>query len=323
MNYLNSIIIAGETYSGTHSSTIELFCNFFKKEADIYLEDNIFLDIGIKIKDVEKCRKIVFLFPFNLSKENVIDLFDIIKKDGFVNSLYNSSLKFKTCDENSCVFSFLSGKEEFFQRVGKYIKIENFEINSSSLAKVEINLCNLVNEIKNGELTSGFHGQLNFRIRIMKNGLKEIVKTPKNSSILSLFSPSEHTVTQILDFRFNYIRSFEEGIISYLRERNLHLFQFDKVRFSTIEPINCIIENYSDIFFKARVLEGDIWRAYVNDSLDYINNMISYVWEIEDEKIDKIQIMFRRTCRRFSILFFLVYILITLLLGFTASFLAP
>lgn len=64
MNLLNSIIIAGETYSGTYGTNIDLFCNFFKKGNDIHLENNIFFDIGIKIRNVDKYRKIVILFPF-------------------------------------------------------------------------------------------------------------------------------------------------------------------------------------------------------------------------------------------------------------------
>lgn len=225
-------------------------------------------------------------------------------------------------DENLCVLKFLDGKEEFFQRVEEYIRIENYKMGTNALTEIEVDLCNLISKIKESKLIFEFHNQLNFRIRIVKKGLNEIVKASKNNSILSLFSPSEHTVTQVLDFRFNYIRSFDESIISYLKGSNLQLFRFDKVRFSTIEPINCIVESYSDTPFKARVLEDDVWQTYVKGNLNYINNMISYVWEIEDKEIDKIQIMFRRTCRKFSILFFLLYIFITLLLGFTASALA-
>lgn len=320
---MNSFIIACQSYDVAESNSIDLYLNFFKKNKDIYLEQQVYIDVGIKIKELEKIKSLVIFLPFICEIEDIVDLFNEVIEDKFLTVLYNSSIRNKLCDNNFCAFKFLNGKEEFFFRIANYMKLVKKEkIHDFIMTKICIDLSSLVKDIKESTLASYFNDAVNFRFRIITKDIGGIIKKAKNNKFANILNPNEYTITQILDFRFNYVRSLDVDLMSKLRCDKLELVKFDKIRFSTIEPLECVIDNFCSTYYKARILEDDIWNYYIGNNKEYIENMISYSWDFFEEKAEKLQIMYRRSSKKINIVFVLLYICLTLFTGAIASYLA-
>ncbi len=319
---MNSFIIACQSDDIEENNSIDLYLNFFKKNKDMYLKQQVYIDVGIKIKDTNRIKNIAIFLPFICETEDIIDLFSEVTEDKFLTVLYNSGIRNKLCDNNFCSFRFLNDREEFFFRIINYMQIIKKEkFHDSTMTKICIDLSSAVNEIKESTLASHFNNEMNFRFRIITKDLGEIIKKSKNNKLASIFSPNEYTITQILDFRFNYIRSLDADLISKLGHDKLRLVRFDKIRFSTIEPLEYIIDNFCSIYYKARILEDDIWNNYIGGDHEYIENMISYSWDFFEEKAEKFQVMYRRSSKKINIIFVLLYLCLTLFTGVIASYL--
>lgn len=320
---MNSFIIACQSDDLEKNNSIDLYLNFFKRNKDIHLEQQVYIDVGVKIKDTNRINNIVIFLPFICETEGIIDLFSEVTEDKFLTVLYNSGIGNKLCDNNFCTFRFLNDREEFFFRIINYMQVfKKVKFHDSIMTKIYIDLSSVVSDIKESTLASHYNNAVNFRFRIKTKDLGEIIKKTKNNKFASIFSPNEYTITQILDFRFNYIRSLDADLISRLRHDKLKLVKFDKIRFSTIEPLECIIDNFCSINYKARILEDDIWNCYIGNDQEYIENMISYSWDFFEEKAEKFQVMYRRSSKKVNIVFVLLYLCFTLFIGAIASYLA-
>lgn len=322
---MNSFIFAYKSTSQDviENDNIDLYINFFKKDRDIYLKEYVYIDVGIKIKNISNVKDFIIILPFICLAENIVDLYGSVTEDKFLNVLYNSSILTKLSDTNFCTFKFVNEREEFFSRVINYMKIDKEGyVNHGSMTFLTIDVEGVVNEIKESPLNSEFKDMINFRFRIKTNRIGEIVKRVHNNKFVNVFSPSEYTVIQTFDFRFNYIRSLNQNILTYLNCNKLHLYKFDKIRFSAIEPIECTIESYGDTNCGARILEDGIWDNYIGNDKRYIHNMISYAWDILGNKVEKFQVMYKRSCRKNNITLVIIYICLTILVGVLASFLA-
>lgn len=320
---MNSFFIACQSQDVPESNSIDLYLNFFKKSKDIYLEQPVYIDVGIKIKEIEKIESIVIFLPFICETRDIIDLFDEVTEDKFLTVLYNSSIRNKLCDNIFCAFKFLNDREEFFFRIANYMElVPKVKIHDSVMTKICIDLSRVVDDIKGSTLASHFDNTANFRFRIIAKDIGGIIRKTKNNKFANILNPNEHTITQLLDFRFNYVRSLDVDLMSHLRCNKLELVKFDKIRFSTIEPLECIIDNFCSTYYKARVLEDDIWNYYIGNSKEYIENMISYSWDFFEEKAEKLQIMYRRSSKKINFVFVLLYICLTLFSGVIASYLA-
>lgn len=214
-----------------------------------------FLDVGFLISNLKATEKLFFYIPFEIGKEDIVDLGCKLTQSKILNAIFN---------ENYCVTD-----------IGNQQKHWLVKDSESSTAKVVFDLSLLkgnnyaVQKIYGGTLVtidssnvmnySGADNNRDFymRFRIRCDAASFIREfKPKKSFLQSTIAS-----TYIIDFRFNNLRSLDSDLIENAQSKNHEFIYFTKLHFFLMTKADIEVDGNSC----PRELEEDIWQNYVDN----------------------------------------------------------
>lgn len=229
------------------------------------------LDIGVKLINVKRESILNFYVPFDIEKEEIIDLGDKLKSSDILCAVFNEDYTLSRV-----------GTEKIL-----YVK------NQDNVDIMSIYCLDIVNDVI---LTKCYDGSLikikindtfrqsnetiYYRFRIKSRNLQKIIKyyQPKNKLIQSAFS-----ITEAIDFRFNDYRSLNPSLLEVMKMG--FSYNISKVHFLLL--LESEIElNFSSYSVSARELENNTWSNYFQEL--GTENIVAYHWKFKENDSTKL-----------------------------------
>lgn len=229
------------------------------------------LDIGIKIYAPKGYSKVNFYIPWEVNKEDVVDLAEHLKETKMLCTVFNEDCEM-TQEAQSKILHVTNTKRDldlniYCLDVKNDITVEN---------KYEGSLISFVRpkQLETSDTTEYF------RFRINSKGFKNIIKlySPDN-----IFFQSAISITEAVDFRFNDYRSLPSSLLEEMRDSVS--YQIGKVHFLLLTESYVDLQ-YSSIAPTARELENNIWKDYYPNMGK--KNIVAYHWKFKGKKDDKL-----------------------------------
>lgn len=267
---MKSLAIWHQESDSEEKNEIDLHINFWKLPVKKN-EFNRFLDIGIKIYDTKKIKKIFLYVPFIIQKDNIHDLGEIIVKnhDGLLNAIFNESYKIKGGDTSN----YHEITDESGAEITNIYSFEKDDILLESMysgTKVTIELPKNVVKQKT---------YIRFRIQT-----KELDRFSIEQSPISIFN-SAFTKMEIFDFRINSFRHLPNRLIEQITERSKFLINTRHFFYICSYKENYILSHKP--FNNTRQLELNIWKPYIKIGQNNFKHsedetFIAYHWKQTD-----------------------------------------
>lgn len=238
-----------------------------------------YLDIGIKIGDYRELLNVVFSFPFQLTKENIVDLAPMMSTKGNASLVFNEECEIETKNEYTIVqipkneidndklliFPLKQAVEDVFELTDygdrSYITIKFDTFRRYLETNVELDA----------------YPSLYIRFRLKDVELHNILyfdSEPFNKSLDSAFSG-----TRIFDFKINEKRNINKSIAARMDIQGESLAEFNQVHFLVMEPSSYDMVSYSQNQMTCRELEKDSWNEYLEELNDKAGHILAYHWK--------------------------------------------
>lgn len=269
-------------------------------------------DFGFLLEDLSKVKKMSLYVPFKLKIDDIKDLGSVISKNNkLVNSIFNENFTVTAGEPKKLVVNGNGNKDEFvIYSLDIKDQVKVLEVNAPG-SIVEINLNNIpLNEKK----------RFYFRLRIeTKNKIALVDDQIKGISVFS----DQFTNTEIIDFRFNDIRSCSDEIREKYEKGQK--FKYIAIHYLLMRDASDIII-YNGREISSRVLETDLWKNYIDE---ISHTMIAYHLKKKAKKIynenenkyyikeyiDDFSELIRFQYKKGTKLIFLIYIFVAILIG--------
>lgn len=286
-------------------------------------ESNPSLDIGIKVKNFEKVKEIVFHCPFVFSEDQMVDLASKLKSVKNANLIFNTDGKIEEKELHSIYLLKREKQEETILLLPLKKETASFHL------KYELNVDDEKSDIKFDFTEFNDHinslkkkndirevDEVYIRFRITSDSLKDRIyfdTEPSNKSFESAF-----TGTRVFDFKINEKRNLGSNTISVLDKDNYEFPQIDVIHLLLMEPSSYDLEAFANPQMTCRELEGELWKDYFENEIDYSNGKIlAYHWKFENKDSCSclIKVKYSKTDKKIII----SYVFIVLALGILGS----
>lgn len=261
-----------------NKADFEMHINLWSK-----LNNKTYLDIGIKIFNYKDIDELIFLCPFKLKNDEIIDLSDKISRKENVDLILNNDADIETKDnyvvikdhEKRCDYLIFP----FRQAVQGVQKIEQID---ESHSKIIINFRDFKQYIKDlkktqdsEECSCNLDGidNLYIRFRIKSEEMDNILF--KDIEPANKFLQSGFVSTQVIDFKMNNIRNISPTIRATASRYKEDLVEFKCIHFLLMEPAESNIE-YMSNQMTCRKLEDRVWNDYLDISWDEDLSILVY-----------------------------------------------
>lgn len=229
-------------YDGSEEAELQLDINVWRLK-NIW-ERKIYLDFGVKILLPNKVKRIYIYFPFDIKKDNIIDLGKKLENVFLLNGIFNENYTIQTQTKNIYV------KDD----TGNII-FSIYELDIKKDVVLETNFSGTVIsfEVK-GEKYPKY-----YRFRIMTDNYGTLFEKykPNNS-----FFESAFTETEMIDFRINEKRNQDAGLMETIEENKR--FIIDEINFFVMSPIQDDVESDGiNLVYKRQLEMGNFWKNYL------------------------------------------------------------
>lgn len=203
-----------------------------------------YLDVGIMLRNSEQAENLYFYLPFKVKKDEIIDLGQILNDGTILNAVFNenytiedqSTKRYIVKDQDNTIFYLytLDVKKDINLQDCDEGTILNFKPKSKETYYI--------------------------RFRIKSLNLYTFIREykPANTWLQSFFSS-----TYIIDFRYNYLRSFTKTQIEEFFNQNNRMVKTEKLHFLLMDKAHVDVKCGTDV--KIRELEKNIWDKYVHN----------------------------------------------------------
>lgn len=283
-----------------------------------------YLDIGIKIGDYRELLNVVFSFPFQLTKENIVDLAPMMSTKGNASLVFNEECEIETKNEYTIVQIPKDEKSNdkllifpLKQAVEDIFELTDYEDRSYITIKFDTFRRYLETNV---ELDA--YPSLYIRFRLKDVDLHNVMyfdSEPFNKSLDSAFSG-----TRIFDFKINEKRNINKNIAARMDIQGETLAEFNQVHFLVMEPSSYDMVSYSQNQMTCRELEKDLWDEYLKVELnDNAGHILAYHWKKKakdtNHKISDFSCFAKINYQKMQIKTVLAYVLVVLGLGVIGS----
>ncbi len=242
-----------------------------------------YIDIGIKIKNYKNVDSLIFNCPFEISKENIVDLSKKMSTKSNATIVFNDDCEITTINSYTCV-TFSDESKVLLFLMGEIIddtyKLDIINGNSSII----FDFTKFHKFVIKDETLNSIN-DLYIRFRIKDVDLKDKIyfdSEPLNKSFESAFSG-----TRILDFKINEKRNIDERLQAKMVVEEQHWAEFSKVHFLVMEPSSYDLTSFSNYYMSCRELEEGMWDDYLDTSIDFSKgHVLAYHWKASMEKDD-------------------------------------
>ncbi|WP_140456885.1 MULTISPECIES: hypothetical protein [Priestia] len=228
-------------------------------------KNDVFLDIGLMIRDVTNVKSMKLFFPFHISQEQLIDLGHIfLSHTNLITGVFNEDYTVEIGQEPKQLL--VKDREKPF--VIYLLDIQNGDCQIESKfggSLVTLNTPTLFDSYKS----------VYYRFRICATEeLKNMIRTQKSAT--SFLEPvSLHT--NIIDFRVNEKRLYERSMSEQIKREGQFKFRKLHFLFMTDSRDELISSGENPSY---RQLEKDIWHNYVGKQYNLLN-IFAYHWKSE------------------------------------------
>lgn len=236
---------------------------------------NMFLDIGIKVKDIGDIKKICIFIPFSVTDKNIEDM-GIKMKDNrkLINGIFNDDCEINhNGSKNAVTISRNNGND--------IIKIHTLDYEYQKNITVELKENGSIICIDTEKDTTEDNNEDKkysdyYRFRIKGKSIHDFGNIKKNAD--NPFKTSYES-NHIIDFRVNEKRALPENLNMLLQKEKL--FNIKVIHFllltDTSYKLACTGLNYT-----MRALEDDLWKDYIDRKYDN-GSLVGYHWKESSE----------------------------------------
>lgn len=246
-------------------ANLDIHLNLWKVKCKKWDRENTtFLDIGLKIRNIEDIKSIYMYIPLKINKDDLKDLGSLMRNDlKLLNGIFNDTCSI-TSNEREDGISVKKGNEDIFIKTLDYEYQDNLKIRSTEDGSI------LIINVENEQNKEGKSTYYRFRIdgKCMEDfGAK---KSPK----YKLFR-IEDIEDHIIDFRLNEKRALPEGL-------NMMIAKDSEFRIGTIHFLLLISSEYdvptARSNYSVRALEGNLWDKYIPGNCNS-DELLGYHWK--------------------------------------------
>lgn len=235
-------------------------------------EYEYFLDIGLKVGNTSNAEEIKVFLPFKISKDELVDLGEILINDAkLINGIFN---------EDYSITTDTTPKQVKVNRPGDDTKFIVYSLDKENII-VEYKYEGSVITLKYPNIDLGSCNTCYFRFRIKTNTLETL--TRKYDSKNSFFE-NAFTMTEVIDFRLNEKRSYNGSMAESIKKDGE--FRIEKVHFLLLLDGKEDLISNGNSTFTCRELEKNIWKSYIDSKYDK-RNIIAYHWRQKIKDIEK------------------------------------
>jgi hypothetical protein len=211
-------------------------------------ESTPFLDVGIKISNLEAISKMFFYVPFIMKKNDIEDLGSVLSKNKEVlNAVFNETFTIKD-DKKTKQVTVLEDD------VTKFII---YSLDVVSNIKLDQNFDGTIIELSTDNIAISSGVKYYFRFRIKSEELKDLIKERQPQNVLLQSAVSSNC---FIDFRFNDIRSINKSLVEHIESADIKVL-IKKVHFLLLTRAD--IDLASNTAMNERQLETHIWKDYL------------------------------------------------------------
>jgi hypothetical protein len=238
----------------------EVHVNFWM---ELGINKEPFIDLGIKVNDISKIKKINIFIPFEITKNNITDMGSLLKTQSTANVVFNEKCTIINATQPK-QFK-VSGSDEFIV----------YELDINHDIEVTKNYEGTLITINKNFSYQKECKKYYFRIRIITCLLDKIVNTYQASSP---FLQSAISLTKAINFRFNDIRTLNSSLLEVIDEQDNFIIQKFHFFLLTRADTDIITNGY----ISERELEKKIWDEYVGFTLS--SDIVAYHWKFKKEE---------------------------------------
>ena len=255
------------------------------KKINSYKYIDPFIDVGIMIDNFTKVEQISFLIPFDIERENLINLKDTFSRDNITNLIFNENCEVVN-DHSEFITYIKLNKEKIL-----IYDFDDFDIENSNIEMITVDnetmlkfeICGIIKS--NPKLED--YSKLYIRFRIKSNKIKdELFRKIKN---VNFFLETGFVTKKIIDLKVNKIRNINIKWIKKLRKEEFEFAKFNKIHFLVMEPAANSVEIIEKNFLECRKIEKD-WEGYlkIENNLK-MEDVLAYHWKVKSDNVcDKI-----------------------------------
>ena len=286
--------------------------------------ENCFFDFGIKVSNIKNISKINIYCPYELEKQDVIDLGAKISDDILIHAIFNENYTIKIGIPKHCLV-YAKKQNNDAQNFVIYALDENSEINLIKSKRTK-NKCDDPNQkelaqgtiisllvedlIKNAPDDISRELSYYFRIRVLANKekLRLIMREVKN---VNAFRDAIET-TELMDFRINDIRSCCDVIKNKFIINNK--FKFHSIHFLVMRDVNHKVVA-EGLPCTCRLLEQDIWNKYLDNLQD---NILAYHFKKKnntEKELNDLVVLIKFTYKKITVRTIIWYLISAITIG--------
>ncbi len=304
--------------SSKENHNIELHFNLWKlknKISKIYKKENsnMFLDIGIKVENIDDIEKVHIFIPFPVTSENIEDM-GIKMKDNrkLINGIFNDDCEIKhNGSKNGVTISRDNGND--------VIKIHTLDYEYQKNISVELKDNGSIISIDTKKDKRDKKESSYYRFRIKGKPINDFGKTKED-----LDNPfkTSYESNHIIDFRVNEKRALPENLNMLLQKEKL--FNIKVIHFLLLMDISYKLA-CTGLDYSMRALEDNLWSEYLDNEYE-TGCLVGYHWKSKVNEIDKGIENFNSYIRikevKINIITILIYVLGVMIIGVITSLIA-
>lgn len=229
------------------------------------------LDVGIKIYAPNGYSKVNFYIPWEVKKDNILDLAEYLKDTKMLCTVFNEDCEISQ-GAQSKVLHVTNTKQDLDLNV-YCLDIQN-DITIENKYDGSLITFERPKQLESSNTTEYF------RFRINSKGFKNIIKLYSPDNVLF---QSAISITEAIDFRFNDYRSLPSSLLEKMREGVS--YKIGKVHFLLLTESYVDLQ-YSSISPTARELEKGTWKDYYSNMGK--KNIVAYHWKFTSQQAGKL-----------------------------------
>ena len=320
----------------TSRSTIAIWCEKIQHAGETTAEFHVnvwhfsrrnqadFFELGIMPKDPSSIECVRIFIPVHLNQYEIEDLGPSFKSIEVAQGIFNEPLSCTTSDDGRCVE--LREDERIyclvhvFSMKGNYIDEDEMTIEVQAEGTV-LTITRKALVLLSRRPTKGA-GYFRLRVTPKRNGITPFLTEikPKDRAW-----NSGYDVIEYIDCRMNEARTLPMSVEAAFKSAQYGVAKTRLIAFLAVVPIASSVTSSHTEWHKSRLLEREIWGAYVPHGLD--NGMVVYHWkkrfgDIHENRFASFSAFVKMQTRKSDEVIIGLYLLAAFVIGAIGSFAA-
>jgi hypothetical protein len=260
-----------------YAPRVEVHINIWRSNQRSADEHFDLFDVGLRFKEVRALQSLSMSLPFEIGRDGVSDLFEVMHDASTVSAIFNETLVPRAMQDDGNCFPVSHAEKKGTQFYVWRCPDQALQFSKIGAGRDRGTIITIGDEFFRGLQSRVGDHYLRLRIKVpvgLPNGFVSS-NDPKDSGFLSTISTNE-----IVEFRLNERRNFSPDTRSRLEADDCGLIDISALHYFLIRDMGVEMTQSHAGFRKMRRLEPDMWDRYLADcpGFDRPDNMIIYHW---------------------------------------------